>query len=123
MKLPEPLFELINPLVRFVLSSPLHGLLSDSLMLIRFKGRLSGREFITPVRYIRHGSTIQCFTGRTNQWWRNMRGGADVILRLVGKESRYRMTAIASDPERTTQALRGLLTEFPQDARTTAFEC
>ena len=116
MKLPEPLFVLINPMVRILLSSPLHGLLSGSVMLIRFKGRRSGREFVTPVRYIRHENTIQCFTGRTNQWWRNMRDGADVVLRLAGKESHFRMAAIPSDPERISQSLKRLLTEFPQDA-------
>ncbi|CAN0458425.1 unnamed protein product, partial [Phaeothamnion confervicola] len=98
MKLPEPLFVLINPVIRILLSSPLHRLLSDSLMLIRFKGRRSGREFVTPVRYIRHGNTIECFTGRTNQWWRNMGDGSDVVLRIAGKDSHYRMTAIPSDP-------------------------
>ena len=66
MKLPDPLFILINPAVRFVLSSPLHWILSSSVMLIRFKGRHSGREFVTPVRFIRNESTVQCFTGRTN---------------------------------------------------------
>ena len=116
MKLPESLFVLVNPLIRSVLRSPLHGLLSGNLMLIRFKGRISGREFVTPVRYIRNGKTIQCFTGRSNQWWRNMRDGSDVVLRLAGKESRYRMTAISSDPERIVQSLRRLLNEFPQDA-------
>ena len=116
MKLPEPLFVLVNPVIRVLLSSPLHGLLSGSLMLIRFTGRRSGREFVTPVRYIRNGDTIQCFTGRTNQWWRNMRDGSDVILRVAGKESHYRMTAISSEPERISQSLRRLLTDFPQDA-------
>ena len=116
MKLPEPLFALVNPIIRTILSSPLHGLLSGSLMLIRFKGRRSSREFVTPVRYIRDGNTIQCFTGRRNQWWRNMRDGSDVVLRIAGKESRYRMTAVSSDPERIVQSLSRLLNHFPQDA-------
>jgi len=116
MKLPEPLFVLINPAIRILLSSPLHGLLSGSLMLIQFTGRRSGREFITPVRYIRHEGTIQCFTGSANQWWRNMRNGADVVLRIGGKDSHYRMTAVPSDPEKISQSLMRLLAEFPQDA-------
>jgi hypothetical protein len=45
-----------------------------------------------------------------------MRDGADVVLRLAGKDSHYRMTAIPSDPEKISQSLRRLLADFPQDA-------
>ena len=53
MKLPEPFFLIINPIMRTLLRSPLHGLLSDSLMLITYTGRRSQRKFTTPVRYLR----------------------------------------------------------------------
>ncbi len=115
MKIPEPFFLLINPAMRLLLTSPLHWLLSSSVLLIRFRGRKSGREFTTPVRYIRSGAAIQCFTGRANQWWRNMREGAEVSLVIEGRSAPYIMTAI-QEPEKVAVSLAKLLEQFPQDA-------
>lgn len=116
MKLPEPLFVIVNPLVRWLLGSPIHSFWSGSLMLITFRGRNSQREFTTPVRYIRVGDTVRCFTSSENQWWRNMRGGAEVLLRIEGEEKRYRATAIENDPPYVQKWLEYYLLRFPQDA-------
>jgi len=116
MKLPEPLFLIINPIMRLVLRSPMHGFLSGSVMLITFTGRNSGRIFTTPVRYVRVGDKVRCYTSSENQWWRNMRGGADVVLRIAGEDRRYRATAIAGDPPVVKEALQHYLELFPQDA-------
>jgi len=116
MKLPEPLFAVINPVMRLLLRSPLHALVSRSLMLITFTGRKSGRQFTTPVRYIRIGTTVRCFTSAENQWWRNLRGGADVVLRIEGRDRPYRAAVIVDDPVVIKAALRDYLALFPQDA-------
>lgn len=116
MKLPEPLFVIVNPIVRTLLRSPVHGFFSDSLMLITFTGRRSGRSYTTPVRYVQDGEVIRCYTSAENQWWRNLRGGADVELRVRGKVKPYRATVIAEDPDTIREALREYLALFPQDA-------
>ncbi len=116
MKLPEPLFAVINPVMRFLLRSPLHVLLSRSLMLITFTGRKSGRQFTTPVRYVRIGTTVRCFTSAENLWWRNLRGGADVVLRIEGRDRPYRAAVVVDDPVVIKAALRDYLALFPQDA-------
>ena len=85
-------------------------------MLVTFRGRKSQREFTTPVRYVRINDTVRCFTSAKNQWWRNMRGGAEVTLRINGKDSRYRATAIEDDPAQVKEQLQNYLAEFPQDA-------
>ena len=85
-------------------------------ILAGFTGRRSKRTFTTPVRYIREGEIIRAFTAATNQWWRNMRGGAEVRLLIEGNESRYRAEAIHSAPDRVRAGLRALLRDFPQDA-------
>ena len=85
-------------------------------MLITFTGRNSGRSFTTPVRYIRIGATVRCFTSAENQWWRNLRSGADVVLRLEGVDKPYHAIAIVDDPEMIRGALRDYLGLFPQDA-------
>ena len=61
-------------------------------MLITFTGRNSGRQFTTPVRYFRDGETVRSFTSAESQWWRNLRGGADVVLRIEGRDAPYRLT-------------------------------
>src|SRR5450432_3938186 len=104
MRLPEPLFLIINPMMRLLLRSPFHFLQSKSLMLITFTGRKSGRRFTTPVRYVRVADTVRCFTSPENLWWRNLRGGAAVSLRIQGKEQPYWAT-IQGDPAAVRAAL------------------
>ena len=85
-------------------------------MLITFTGRKSGRQFTTPVRYIRDGETVRCFTSPENQWWRNLRGGADVALRIEGRDGPYHAKAVENNPEEVRKWLRCYLGLFPQDA-------
>lgn len=116
MKIPESLFAIINPIVRFLLRSRIHFFWSRSLMLITFTGRRSGRQFTTPVRYIRDGETVRCFTSAENQWWRNLRGGAGVMLRIEGRDAAYHANAVQNDPQEIKKWLRHYLGLFPQDA-------
>lgn len=116
MKLPEPLFAIINPTVRFLLRSPLHTFLSKSLLLITFTGRHSRRLFTTPVRYVREGETVRCFTASENQWWRNLRGGTDVVLRIEGQDMPYHAVVVENNPEEVRKWLQYYLGLFPQDA-------
>ena len=85
-------------------------------MLITFTGRKSQRKFTTPVRYVAVDGVIRCFTSQNNLWWRNLKGGAEVKLRVAGKEERYRAEAVFHEPERIKLALDHYLTLFPQDA-------
>jgi len=116
MKIPEPLFVIINPIIRDLLRSWIHFFWSGSLMLITFTGRKSGRQFTTPVRYIRDGETVRCFTSAENQWWRNMRGGVDVVLRIEGRDVPYHARAVENNPEEVKKWLQYYLGLFPQDA-------
>lgn len=74
-----------NRLVKLILSSPLHRPLSKGLLLITFTGRQSGKTYTTPVSYFRDGDAIILFTNRDRKWWRNLRGGAPVTLRVQGE--------------------------------------
>ena len=116
MKLPEALFSIINPVVRTLLRSPIHGLISDSLMLVSYTGRKSQRRFTTPVRYVQAGDTVCCFTSAETLWWRSLRGGADVVLRLRGEDRSFHATVIEDDPNRIREALENYLELYPQDA-------
>ena len=80
--------KLYNPIVVAILRSPLHGLMSNSVMLLTYRGRRSGRAFTTPISYVRDGEDLLAVASRDHAWWRNLRGGAPVRVRLRGRELR-----------------------------------
>ena len=86
MRIPEPLFPVINRVMRLLLSSPLHALMSGSVMVIHYTGRRTGRPRWTPVRYLRESDdTIVCLTGSETGWWPNFLEPRDVRLQLAGR--------------------------------------
>lgn len=93
----KPAFKVINPLMTALLRSPLHGLVSDSLLLITFTGRRSGREYTTPVGYDEVDGTLYVTSQTDRVWWKNLRGGADVTVRIRGEEHRGHAAVIEDD--------------------------
>ena len=79
--------KIVNPFVRLILLSPLHGMMSSALLLITYKGRKSGKAYTLPVQYVKDNRTIYIIPGNPNQkiWWRNLRSASAVQLRLAGK--------------------------------------
>jgi deazaflavin-dependent oxidoreductase (nitroreductase family) len=76
---------LYNPIVVSLLRSPLHGVMSRSVMLLTYRGRRSAREFTTPVSYVRDGDNLLVVGSRDHSWWKNLRGGAPVLARVRGR--------------------------------------
>jgi deazaflavin-dependent oxidoreductase (nitroreductase family) len=62
--------------------------LSAHVLLLTFRGRRSGRTFTTPVQYASAGDALVVVPGHAarKQWWRNVRGGATVQIRLRGRD-------------------------------------
>ena len=116
MRIPEPLFKFINLIVRTILSSPLHGLMSKSFMVIHYTGRKSGRALATPVRYMHTDSGLRCTTSSHTQWWRNVQASGEVSLQVAGITSRYRASLVVKDPEQSRPLLLAFLAAYPQDA-------
>lgn len=116
MRVPEFMFVIVNPVMRFILNSPLHFIFSGSIMVIEWTGRKSGRRYATPVRYMRDGDTIRCSTEKKNLWWRNMRGGAEVTLRIAGQDAAYHANVVDDNFEFVQSYMRDFYAAFPQDA-------
>jgi hypothetical protein len=77
-----------NPVLGWLLRSPLHGLASRRLTLITYTGRRSGRHYTIPVRYEIAGDavTITAHWADRKVWWRNLTGtGAPVELVVRGR--------------------------------------
>jgi len=77
----------LNPVVVWILRSPLHRLLSRGLMLLSYTGRRSGRRHAIPVGYQRSGAVITVLASRARRkrWWRNFREPAPVELLVRGR--------------------------------------
>ena len=104
--------------MRALLRSPLHGLLSGSLLLVTYTGRRTGRTFTIPVLYAEVGVDLVVYVGRSREkvWWRNLRGGAPVRVRLRGEELAGTGTAVVDDPELREK----YLARFPRAAASLA---
>ena len=100
----------------WVLRSPLHGMLSNSMLLITVKGRKTGKEYTLPVNYYRQNGNLWVLTNRDRTWWRNLQGGAEVSLLL----KRQPVSAFA-EPELGNQPVKQTLSDYlrhiPQAAK------
>jgi len=75
-----------NPIMKWLVGSPLHFFVSKNTMLITYTGRKSGKTFTTPVNYLRDGNTLYTTSMRERNWWRNLRDGNPVQLMIQRKE-------------------------------------
>jgi len=95
-----------NRMMKLILRSPLHGLVSRRTMLVTFTGRRSGKQYTTPVNYVRDGDTITLFSRRERRWWKNLRGGAPVSVRVRGQELKGVGEVVAADDKAIATALQ-----------------
>ena len=105
-----------NDFMSLVLRSPLHGMLSNGMMLITVTGRKTGKKHTTPVEYFREAENLWVMTSRDRTWWRNLKGGAEVSLLLKRKP----VTALA-EPDLDEKAVEVRMYEYvkhvPQAAK------
>ena len=116
IRIPEWLFPLINFKMKLILRTPLHVLFSSSLLLITFNGRRSGKQFTTPVRYMRHENLIYMFSSPSAQWWRNLEGGQHVTLKVKGHQLSGLAQVLPCDQEDRLELFATYLKRFPGDA-------
>ena len=105
-----------NSFISWVLRSPLHGFLSDGMMLITFSGQKTGKKYTIPVGYFWKDGCLWILTSRNRTWWRNLQGGAVVDLLLKRKQvSGFAVTE--HDEENVAELLVVYLAQIPQAAR------
>ena len=74
-----------NPLMKWLLASPLHFLVSDWYMLISVTGKKTGHVYTTPVQYKQVAHRLTIISSKDYQWWKNLRSGAEVQVNLQGQ--------------------------------------
>lgn len=104
----------VNSAMKFVLRSPLHGMVSKTILLITFTGRKSGKPYTTPVSYSQTGDQVSIFTHA--DWWKNLRSGMPVTLRMRGREFRGLAEPVAEDKQAIAAGLIAHLQKVPSDA-------
>lgn len=78
------LSRVVNPVVRRVLASPLHDLLSGSVVAIGVRGRRSGLWREVVASYTRDRESLVMVSRPSRSWWRNLLGGSPVRVVLEG---------------------------------------
>ncbi|MGW4356466.1 nitroreductase/quinone reductase family protein [Nocardia sp. NPDC004582] len=76
--------ERLDAVMRWMLRSPLHRVVSGKLLIITVIGRKSGREYANPVAYVAHDGTL--LIGTAAKWRRNLRPGEPVRVTLGRRE-------------------------------------
>ena len=73
----------VNRVLRRVLTSRAHRLMSGSLVVLAVRGRRTRREITFPVQFARRGEVLVVTPGQatSKSWWRNLEGGAPPALR------------------------------------------
>jgi deazaflavin-dependent oxidoreductase (nitroreductase family) len=91
--------KLLNGVIGFLLRSPLHRVVSGQLALVTYTGRQSGKRRTHPVMYAEHegGLTVHVARAGEKVWWRNLRGGAPIRVRLRGRELHGRAEVVTGD--------------------------
>jgi deazaflavin-dependent oxidoreductase (nitroreductase family) len=113
--------KIANPFVKFILRSPFHGWMSAAVLLLTYRGRKSGREFTLPVQYVQDGEHVYIVPGFAEKkiWWRNLKGGADVLVMLKGQTRPGRAILLEreADEAEILKAAGLYLRQFPPSAK------
>ena len=110
------LWFLINPVVAFLARSPLHFLISHQVIVIQFKGRKSGKQYLVPVSYHEHESSYTCVTLRSNIWWRNLKEVSHTKIWLKGTLKNAQIDLEFNNDQIVESTLRDLVTNNRVDA-------
>jgi len=89
--------------------------MSKRTMVLSFTGRRSGRRYSTPVAYLRR-TPDEVISTTDSGWWKNLRGGAAVSVRVGGHVLDGRAEAV-TDPAETRSILAELVAHQPSYAR------
>jgi hypothetical protein len=104
----------VNPIVRLILRSRVHGLLSRSILLLTYTRR-NGSERTIPVRYVQRGDVVVILVGLPEQkrWWRRLRMAAPVKVRIRGTMRTGSARALVGGGKDAEEALALYLERFP----------
>ena len=104
-----------NDFVVLALKSPLHVIMGET-MLLTVTGRKTGRKITLPVNYARDGDDLWILTSRDRTWWRNLREGGPVGIRLHSRDYDG-LGEVIQNEQAVTAHLMEYVKHLPQSAR------
>ena len=105
----------VNRAMKLVLRSPVHGMVSKTVLLISFKGRKSGKTYTTPVSYSQDGGQVTIFTHA--DWWKNLRDCPSVTLQMRGRQVQGLVEQVVEDKQAVAAGLAQHLRKVRSDAK------
>lgn len=106
-----------NPALRAALRSPAQRGLSDSLLLLDYSSRRSGRHCVFPVQYAVTGDGMIIVAGehRTKTWWRHFDDHPQpVIAHLHGRARNVMARTLIADSDERSVAVAAFTWRFPK---------
>jgi len=103
---PQRLIDAINPVVRWLVGSPMHSLVDHSTVVLHVLGRRSGRGYDIPVGFVRVGDQLVVTT--QHRWRANLRGVPYVDVTMGGRRRRLEVT-LAEQPEAVANILAQII--------------
>jgi hypothetical protein len=85
---PEAMLRVVNPILRFLLRTPVMGAARKQLMVVSFSGRKTGRQYSIPVSAHRIDNDLYALTAAP--WKQNFRDGAPAEVLHDGKTTTMR---------------------------------
>jgi hypothetical protein len=110
------LFRFINPIVRLILKSPIHFLISHQILLFRVVGRRSKKIFEIPASYAHINDSLVCVTLRENLWWKNFKDIETQEIYFKGKKINKNIAINFTDNAFVRDKLKELIEHNPIDA-------
>ena len=113
----------LNPVMRSLLRSPLHGITSHNIGILHFTGRKSGCKLNTPLSYTREGNTVRLLSNHSTQWWLNFRGeGVSVEMEIARQRHPGIAILLEGDSEALREGVRRFIRALPRDAKVYGLE-
>jgi hypothetical protein len=108
---------MVNPVMRGLLHSPVHGIISQNIGILHFTGRKSGRALSTPLSFTREGNLVRLLSNQNTRWWYNFRGSDAPVQVELARET-YPGTArlFEGDSAELREGVVKFLTSLPRDA-------
>jgi F420H(2)-dependent quinone reductase len=104
-----------NPLMEWLLKSPLHGMLSGNTMIIYYNGQKSGKDYHVPIGYLQVDNTLLTVSLKQRTWWRNLRCNAPVKI-LVKRKMLPAHACAFEDDASIADGLKTFIKENPRMA-------
>jgi hypothetical protein len=103
-----------NPLVTWLLHSPLRRLMEGSTLLLTYTGCKSGKSYTFPISYAQSGRGLRLITRRQKTWWKNLGTDAAVSVWLRGEPHTGQAAVAALEPAERMAAMQAVYRGMPR---------